>query len=129
MKMRATTEFLGMPATIVTGNLPKDTLMAITGNRTVDKAGANANAIGRLVVPSKTDGGLGTVETKFKELIECKTAAIVAAGALVKLGAPDGTTGENTVTTWVSGTDGFERLYGVVWNGAASGGVAEILTY
>lgn len=128
MKLRAHKEGLAVIATIA-AVLAKDTLVAITGNRTVNAAGANANPIGRLVVPAKAAAGQGTVETKFKELVEIKTGAILAAGAPVKLAALDGTTGENVVVPWVSGTDGFERLYGVVWNGAASGGVAEVLTY
>ena len=128
MKLRAQTEGLAVIATIA-AILVKDTLMAITGNRTVDKAGANAVVIGRLVVPAKAANGQGTVETKFKEFIEIKAAATLAAGDLVKLAAVDGTTGENRVTTWVSGTDGAERLFGVVWNGASSGGTVEVLTY
>lgn len=128
MKLRAQMEGLGIPATVATVE-PQDTIVTITGNRTVGKAGANANPIGRLSVPAKTAGGRGTVETKFKELVEVKTGGALAAGALVKLQAVDGTTGENVVTTWVSGTDGFERLYGVVWNGTAGVGVAEVLVY
>lgn len=131
MKMNAQQEGLAVArgVAVVTANLPKDTLMAITGNRTVDKAGANAAPIGRLVVPAKTAGGKGTIETRFKELVEIKAAAALTAGTQVKLGAPDGTTGENTVVAWQSGTDGFERLLGVVWNGGASGAVLEVLTY
>lgn len=129
MKLRAQVEGLAVPATIATANLPKDTIMAITGNRTVDKGGANANPVGRLIVPSKTAGGLGTVETKYKELVEIKFGATLTAGKAVKLAAVDGTTGENVVVEWVGGTDSFERIYGVVWNGAANGAVGEVLTY
>ncbi len=129
MKLRAQVEGLAVIAIIAVANLAKDTLMAITGNRTIDKAGANATVIGRLVVPSRTAGGQGTVETRFKEFVEIKAAANLTAGQLVKLAAVDGTTGENRADAWVSGTDGVERLYGVVWNGAAAGGTAEILTY
>ena len=128
MKLRAQKEGLAVIATIA-AVLGKDILVAITGNRTVDKAGVNATSIGRLVVPAKVAGGQGTVETKFKEFVEIKFAATLAAGVPVKLGAPDGTTGETTVVAWVSGTDGFERLYGVVWNGVANGAVGEVLTY
>jgi hypothetical protein len=129
MKLRAQREGLAVRATVATAIHAKDTIMAITGNRTVDKAGANANPIGRLVVPPKAIGGIGTVETKFKELVEIKTGGALAAGVAVKLQAVDGTTGENVVTTWVGGTDSFERLYGVVWNGTAGVGVAEVLVY
>lgn len=129
MKIRSQQEGLAVIATVATANLPKDVLVSITGNRTVDKAGANAQAVGRLVVPSRTTNGQGTVETRYKEFVEIKTAANLTAGQLVKLAAVDGTTGENRVDVWVSGTDGFERVYGVVWNGAASGGTAEVLTF
>ena len=73
--------------------------------------------------------GLGTVETKFKELVEVKTSGALAAGVAVKLAAVDGSTGENIVTTWLAGTDSYERLYGVVWNGTAGVGIAEVLVY
>lgn len=128
MKLRAHKEGLAVPATVATVE-PKDTIVTITGDKTVGKAGANANPIGRLSVPAKANNGPGTVETKFKELVEIKTGGVLAAGALVKLAAVDGTTGENIVVAWVSGTDGFERLYGVVWKGAGSGAVAEVLVY
>lgn len=128
MKLRATVEGLAIPATVATVE-PKDTIVAITGDRTVGKAGANAIPIGRLVVPAKAVNGLGTVETRFKELVEIKTGGVLAANAPVKLAAVDGTTGENIVVAWATGTDGYERLYGLVWFGAGSGGVAEVLVY
>ena len=128
MKLRAQREGLAIPATIATVEA-KDTLMAITGNRTVGKAGANGEVIGRLSVPARAVNGIGTIETKFKELVEIKTGGALAAGVKVKLAAVDGTTGENVVTTWVSGTDGYALLYGIVWNGTAGVGVAEVLAY
>lgn len=128
MKLRAQVEGLAVPATIATVEA-KDTLMVITGDKTVGKAGANANVVGRLSVPAKAVNGLGTIETKFKELIEIKTSGALAAGVQVKLAAVDGTTGENIVTTWVIGTDGAERLFGLVWKGTAGVGVAEVLVY
>lgn len=128
MKLRSQKEGLGLPATVA-AVLAQDTIVSITGNRTVNKAGANAVAIGRLSVPAKAASGKGTVETKFKELIEIKGSGALAAGALVKLAAADGTTGENVVLVWVSGTDGFERLFGVVWNGGGDGATLEVLTY
>ena len=128
MKLRAQKEGLAVIA-IIAAVLAKDTLVAITGNRTVDKAGANAAPLGRLVVPAKNAGEQGTVETKFKEFLEIKAAAALAAGDYVKLGAPDNTTGENTAAVWTDGTDSVKRIYGVVWNGAAAGGTAEVLTF
>ncbi|MEO8650506.1 MAG: hypothetical protein ABI539_15190 [Acidobacteriota bacterium] len=128
MKLRVKIEGLAVIATIA-AVLAKDTLVAITANRTVNKAGANANVIGRLVVPALAINGQGTVETRFKELIEIKGSGVLAAGATVKLAAADGTTGENVVVAWVSGTDGAERLFGVVWNGGGDGATLEVLTY
>ena len=128
MKLRSQREGLAVIATIA-AVLPKDTLMAITANRTVNRAGANAVNIGRLVVAPKTAGAQGTVETRFKEYIEIKVGADLGPGTLVKLAAADGTTGENVVVAWVSGTDGAERLFGIVWSGALNGAVAEVLTY
>lgn len=129
MLLRVQQERLGLPATVVTANLPKDTLVSMTASKTVDKAGADTVVIGRLVVPAKTANTQGTIETRFKELVEIKTAAIVAFGAPVKLAAVDGTTGENRVTNWVAGTDSATLLYGIAWKNAASGGVAEVLVY
>lgn len=128
MKLRAHVEGLAVPASIA-AVLPKDQVVTITADKTVGAAGANANPIGRLSVPSKTVNGPGTVETKFKELVEIKTGGVLAAGAAVKLAAVDGTTGEPVVVAWVGGTDSFERLYGIVWKGAGSGAVAEVLVY
>lgn len=130
MKLRSQREGLAIPATVVTANLPKDTLMKITGNRTIDKATAGTVHVGRLTVPVKTANAAGgTLETRFKELIEIKTTEILAAGDLVKHGVVDVTTGENTVAKWLVATDAVALAFGVVWNGAASGGVAEVLTY
>lgn len=128
MKLLRHVEGLAVEATVATVEA-KDTLVAITGDKTVGKAGANANAIGRLSKPASAVNGQGTVETKFKEHVEIKTGGALAAGVAVKLQAVDGTTGENVVTTWVGGTDSFERLYGVVWKGTGGVGIAEVLVY
>lgn len=128
MKLRAQVEGLAVPATIA-AVLEKDTIVAITGNRTVDKAGAGATPIGRLSVPARTANKTGTVETRFKELIEIKGSGALAANAKVKLAAADGTTGENVVVAWVAGTDSAAILFGVVWNGGADGATLEVLTY
>ncbi len=81
------------------------------------------------MVPAKTANTQGTVETRYKELVEIKGSGTLAAGALVKLAAVDGTTGENVAVAWVSGTDGFERVYGVVWKGGTTGATLEVLTF
>jgi hypothetical protein len=121
-------EGLGLRATVVTANLAKGQLMKITADRTIDKAGANDHAIGRLVVPAKVANTIGTVEVRYKERVEVKFSGNLAAGSYVKIAAVDGTTGESVVAAWVSGTDAVERLYGVVWKGA-NGALGEVLTF
>ena len=128
MKLVSQREGLALRATVATANLAKDQLMKITGDKTVDKAGANDHAIGRLVVPARSANGVGTVETRYKERVSVKFSGNLAAGTYVKLAAVDGTTGESVVAAWVSGTDAWERLYGVVWVGA-NGAVGEVLTF
>lgn len=129
MKVRATSEGLAVPATVATANLPKDTIVKITANNTVDKADANAFPVGRLVAPAKSTNGKGAIETRFKELVEIKASGAVAANDFVKLATPDGTTGENRVSTWVDGTDSVKRIYGVCWKGGADGATIEVLVF
>lgn len=129
MKLRRQAEGLGVPVKVATANLPKDTLVKITGNSTVDKAVANDHAIGRLVVPSKTANGDGTVEVSYKEHFEIKASGNLSAGQFWKMGAADGTTGENTAVQFVPGTDAEERKCGIVLVGASSGGTAEVLAF
>jgi hypothetical protein len=128
MNLVAQREGLALRATVVTANLAKDQLMKITGDKTVDKAGANDHAVGRLVVPSRTANGIGTVEVRYKERVKIKFSGNLLAGTYVKLAAVDGSTGESVAAAWVSGTDAWERLYGVVWVGA-NGAVGEVLTF
>ncbi len=133
MKLRAQIEGLAILATIA-AVLAKDTFVSITGNRTVNKAGADAVVIGRISKPSAAANGKGTVETRFKELIEIKASGAVAAGDRVKLAAVDGVTGENRVIKWTSQTDAVagdkpDTLFGVCWNGGADGATIEVLTY
>lgn len=129
MKVRATCEGLAVPATVVTANLPKDTIVSITANKTVDRAGANAFPVGRLVAPAKSANGSGTIETPFKELIEIKASGSITANDFVKLAAVDGTTSENRVSTWVDGTDSVKRIFGVAWKGGADGATVEVLVF
>lgn len=134
MKMRAQVEGLAVPATVATANLPQDSLVAITGNATVDKCAADGFPIGRLSVPSKTTNGPGTVETKFKELVEMEADGAVSAGDWVKLGAFSPTTGKHTAKVWTEGTaaadnDPVKRAYGVCWVGGADEATVQILTF
>lgn len=129
MKLKAQVEGLAVPATVETADLPKDTIVSITGDATVDKAAADDTPIGRIVVPANTADGLGTVETKFKELVEMEADGILAAGAYVKLGALSPTDTKHTAKAWVEGTDSIKRLYGVVWVGGADEATIQVLTF
>lgn len=129
-KLRAQFEGLAIRVTVA-AVLAKDIFVKLTGDNTVNAAGANEYAIGRLVVPARSANGIGTVETRFKEKIELKVSqgGGVVAGDFLKLAAVDGTTSETRVAKWVSGTDAFERLIGVCSKGAADGGTCEALIF
>ncbi len=129
MKMLAHQEGLAVVATVETGDLPKDTLVEITGDETVDKAAADGAPIGRLVVAPVDADGEGTVETRFKEIVEMEADGIRTAGDLVKLGTISPTTGLHTAALWVEGTDGIELLYGMVFKGGADEATIKVLGY
>jgi hypothetical protein len=135
MKIRAhRSNGLNIPATIHTANLPKDTVVAISGDKTVDKAGAGAIPLGFVFKPARSADGSGTIETSFHALIEVKGSGAIAAGDRVKLAAVDGTTGETVVAKWVSQTDAAagdkpDTLFGVCWKGGADGATLEVLVY
>lgn len=87
MKVRAQREGLAVPATIVTANLPQDTMLKITADRTVDKStAADDKIVGSLRVPARAANGSGTVETRFKALVEGECDGAIAAGDYVKAG-------------------------------------------
>jgi hypothetical protein len=108
-KLRAQYEGLAIRVTMA-AVLAKDIFVKLTADNTVNAAGANEFAIGRVTVPARTSGG-------------------VAAGDYLKLAAVDGTTGETRVAKWVSGTDAFERFIGVCSKGAADTGTCEALIF
>jgi len=132
MKLKSQVEGLAV-AVIVAAVLVKDTLVKLTGDKTVDKAGADAVVIGRLVKPAREANGTGTVETRFKELITIKTSGAVVAGDRVKMAAADGG-GIQRVTKWISQTDAAagdkpDSLLGVCFTGGADGADVQVLTY
>jgi hypothetical protein len=132
MKLRAQVEGLAITV-IIAAILVKDTIVTITGDRTVNKAGADAIPLGRLVKPASAANGEGTVETRFKELITIKASGALVAGDRVKLAAADGG-GIQRVTKWISQTDAAagdkpDTLFGVVLVGGADGADVEVLTY
>ena len=125
-KLQANSENLAVPCTLATPDLKKDSQVKITGNRTVDLAGAGDIAIGTLV-HSHNDSLKATVETRFTKKLEFKFGATLAAGVRVKMGAVSA--GEQTVVAFVVGTDDALLCVGVVWVGAANGAVGEILAF
>jgi hypothetical protein len=133
-KLRAHRSTLNIPATIVTANLPIDTIVSITGDKTVDKAGANAIPVGRVFKTARAANGSGTLETRFNALVEIKASGAVAAGEIVKLAAVDPGTGENRAAKWTGQTDAVagdkpETRYGICWKGGADGATLEVLEY
>ena len=133
MKLRAHVEGLAITC-IMAAVLAKDMLVKISANETVSKADADSFVVGRVVKPAKSINERGVIETRFKERIEIKTTVLLAAGDRVKLAAPDGVTGENTVAKWVSQTDVAagdkpDSLFGLCWVGGAAGSVVEVLVY
>lgn len=133
MKLKSQVEGLAVAVIVATAALAKDTLVKLTGDKTVDKAGANAVVIGRLVKPARDANGSGTVETKFKELITIKASGAIAAGDRVKMAAADGG-GIQRVAKWISQTDlvagdNAETLFGVCFVGGADGADIQVLTY
>jgi hypothetical protein len=133
MKLRASdNRGLAVPA-IVAAVLARDALVAVSGNRTVNKAGADALVIGRLLKPADEVNGSGTVETRFKELIEIKADGAIAAGDVVKLSSADGS-GNQRAKKWTGQTDATagdkpESMFGVCWSGGADGATVEVLTF
>lgn len=133
MKLKAHVEGLAITA-IFAALLVKDMLVTITANETVNKAGAGAVYLGRVVKPAKEVNGIGTIETRFKERITIKASGAIAAGDRVKLAAADGGTGENRAAKWISQTDlvagdNAETLFGVCWIGGADGADIDVLVY
>jgi len=131
MKVRAFFEGLAVPATIDTANLAKDTLVSMTADRAVDAAGADDRIIGRLVKPSKVAGGSGTIETRFKELIEIKSDGAVAAGDVVKMSS-DSPAGTQRMKKWVSQTDLVagdppDTALGICWKGGTNATIEVLL--
>ena len=130
-KLRAQLEGLSVPATIVTANLAKDTLVRITADKTVDAQNADAFVVGRVLKPSKDANGSGTIETRFKELMEMKADGAIAAGDPVKA-STESPAGTQRVKKWIGQTDTVagdkpESLLGICWKGGADAATVEIL--
>lgn len=150
MKLRSLREGLGIQA-IFAALLEVDTIVSITANRTVNKAGAGAVAIGFVRKKAAAIGGKGSVETRFKALVDIKFDGAVVAGDRVIMAAPDGDgiqrvkkwTAQSVTTTtavdsdlaspYVTGAalagDSPDLIVGVCFNGGADGATGEVLFY
>ena len=106
--------------------LKKDQIVSITANKTVNKSGADAIAVGRVLVPPTVINGEGTIEVFYRELHDIKTTTNIAAGDFFKMAAADGTTGENRIAKWVSGTDAEELKCGICWSGGSANGTVSV---
>lgn len=117
---------LSIPDAVFTQVLPKDAMVSITGNRTVDAAGAGGKVLGRVLVPARAAGEVGTVETFFRERHDLKTTTAIAAGDYFKMAAYDAASGESTVAKWTAGADAEELKAGVCFKGGAANSVVEV---
>ena len=92
--------------------------MKITGDATVDKSTAAGDKIvGFLRVPSRTADGQGTVETRFKKLVDAECDGAIAAGDYVQAG--DHNSGVQRFKKWISGTHDANLILGQCWIGGA----------
>ena len=128
MKVRAQVEGLGVPAKIVTANLPQDTALKITADRTVDKStAADDKIVGTLRVPARVANTQGTVETRFKSLVEAECDGAIAAGDYVKAGAHNA--GVQCFKKWTAGADDASLILGQCWFGGADTETGEFLCF
>jgi hypothetical protein len=133
MKITRIVEHVGLPA-VIASVLPKDAMVEITADQTVDKHAGNGKVnIGFVRVPAREAGGQGTIETRFRATGEAKADGAIAAGDLFKMSteAPAGT---QRVKKWVGQTDAVagdkpETADGVCWKGGADAATVKLLFY
>ena len=118
-------ETLSIPDATFAAKLAKDVIVRISGNRTINAAGAGHTPFGRVSVPARAADELGTVETFFRERHDLKTTTIIAAGDFFKMAAVD-TDGSSRVAKWVAGTDAEELKAGICWYGGGVGATVEV---
>ncbi len=133
MKITRIVEHVGLPA-VIESVLPKDAMVEITDDATVDKhAGTGAVNIGFVRVPARVAGEQGTIETRFRATGTAKCDGALAAGELFKM-STESPAGTQRVKKWVGQTDLVagdkpETADGVCWIGAADAGTATLLFY
>lgn len=122
------TGHVSVPATIHTADLPKGTIVKITGDATVDLTAAEDEVpVGFVMVPARSADGGGTVQTRFQYLVDAECKGAIAAGDRVKVGDTDG--GVQTFKKWISGTDNPSLVVGICWVGAADDAVGTFLIF
>jgi hypothetical protein len=127
-RVKANFQSLSVPA-IFAAVLKADDLVKITGNATVNKAGANEFAVGSVLAPARAaNADKGSVETRFRALMTVKANGALTAGTHVKLSSDDGS-GNQRVAAYVEGTDAASRWVGTVWVGGADGADIDVLFF
>lgn len=125
-KLRAHFEGLSIPA-LFDGVLAKDDLVTIVDDGQVRLAEDDDFVVGHVLKPPKADQAQGTIETRFRALIEIKAGEDLFAGQFVKAGAKD--SGGNRVEYWRDDEDPERLIIGIVWRDVASGSMAEVLMF
>ena len=128
MEILANVEGLARKATIETAGVLKDQLVKITGDATVDVAGANDIVVGHVSVPAKDiteEDADCTVEFhRFRRIFTAKAVGgALAAGAQVKAAAV--ASGQSTVADLSTGDR--KLMVGIVWIGAAENAEVTVL--
>lgn len=137
-KVLVKVEGLAVPATFA-AVLAKDTLVKISANETVAKAGSGETILGHVVKSPTAANGIGTVETRFRSIIEIIADGILAAGDEVKLSSDDGS-GNQRVKKFVEQVidgggnvttepDSSAKRFGRVWKGGADAATVKVLVY
>jgi hypothetical protein len=128
MKITRIVEHVGLPA-VIASVLPKDAMVEITADQTVDKhAGADAVCIGFVRVPAREAGGQGTIETRFRATGEAKADGALTFGMPFKMSTED-PAGTQRVAEWDPAVDTADTLAGVVWKGGADAATVKLLFY
>lgn len=118
----------GIAATVTfAAVLNKDDIVRVTANNTVDAAAATHIPRGYVVKSPTAANETGTVMLKGRAVVKIKTAADCAVNIEVKMAALS--SGANTVTPWVQGTDNEGLKLGWVLESALSGADATVVLY
>jgi len=117
-------ECVAVSGTLQSGSLGD--IVKITGDYTFAPATAGTIGVGwvswrPLIVP-----GVATIETFGMKVLTCDFGGAVVAGEYVKIGTP-GTSGNQRVIKWISGTDAESLKIGICLSGGSTDGSGDIL--